>query len=119
MPGEPPVMLVSVALMAAEPLTRNDSDEPLAVRVSVVPAASGAVGAEEPSCVQLPLARLNSMSRGLPLFHQYSPRYRFWPPFWARTAGPIHWPPLSWVAVTEICGTGRSSRSPGCGCHPS
>ena len=25
----------------------------------------------------------------------------FWPPFWVRTAGPIHWPPLSWVEVTS------------------
>src|SRR5579872_4360672 len=103
MPGAPPVMLVSVALMAGEPLTRNDSVGPLAVRVRVVPAARGAVGAEKPSWVQLPLVRLNSMSRGLPLFHQYRPRYRSWPPFWARTAGPIHWPALSWVAVMEIC----------------
>ena len=26
-----------------------------------------------------------------------------WPPFWLRTAGPIHSPPLSWVEVTSIC----------------
>src|SRR5579862_6808329 len=102
-PGAPPVRVVSVALMATAPLTRNDSVEPLAVSVRVVPAASGLVATVEPSPVQLPLVRLNSMSWGLPPFHQYRPRYRFWPPFWARTAGPIHWPPLSWVPVTETC----------------
>src|ERR1700749_3791253 len=101
MAGSPAVRLLSVAVTRTAPLTVKDRLGPGPLRRSWLPAARGAVGAE-PSWVQLPACRLNSMSWGLPLFQKYRPRYRFWPPFWALTAGPTHCHPLNWVAVTSI-----------------
>jgi hypothetical protein len=68
MPGAPPVTLVSVTVMTAEPLSRNEIVDPVAVSLSVVPAASALTGCDVPSWVKLPDVRLYSISRGDPLF---------------------------------------------------
>ena len=70
MPGAPPVRLVSVAVMTGEPLSRNETVEPVAVSLSVAPAASPLVGYDEPSWVKLPEVRLYSRSCGDPLFQK-------------------------------------------------
>ena len=70
MPGAPPVKLVSMAVISTTPFSENESAEPVTVRFNWVPAARGPVEWEEPSWDQLPLISLNSISSGLPLFHQ-------------------------------------------------
>src|ERR1700759_5304222 len=103
MPGAPPVRLASGTVMEGEPLRRNEIGKSLAVSPSVAPAASPLTGYDAPSWVKSPEVRLYSRSCGDPLFQKYMPRYRFWPLFWDRTAGPIHWPPVSCVEVTCTC----------------
>ena len=70
MPGAPPVRLVSVTVMTGEPLRRNEIVEPVAVSLSVAPAASSLVEYDEPSWVQLPEVRLYSRSWGDPPFQK-------------------------------------------------
>ena len=70
MAGAPPVKEVSVAVTSTTPFSENESVEPVTVRFNWVPAARAPDGWAEPSCVQLPLTSLNSISSGLPLFHQ-------------------------------------------------
>ena len=67
MPGAPPVMLLSVAVIFATPFSRNEI---------VLPTASPPAGSRPPAArcytccqlVQLPAGRLNSISSGLPEF---------------------------------------------------
>ena len=68
-PGAPPVRVVSVAVMAVVPFTAKVRVGPVALRLKVVPAASGLVG-DAPSWAQLPLSRTNSISSGLPPFQK-------------------------------------------------
>ena len=69
-PGAPPVMLVSVAVIRLTPFWRNEMVEPTALSCSVVPAASAPELYELPSWIQVPALRLYSRSCGLPLFQK-------------------------------------------------
>ncbi len=65
MPGAPAVKLGSVAVISGVPFTEKARVLPRATRVKVVPAGSAGVEYDNPSWVQAPLMRSNSMSSGL------------------------------------------------------
>ncbi len=57
-PGAPPAMLLSVALIRTTPFTRNEIVEPTAVSCNCVPAASAPEFEELPSWIHVPALRL-------------------------------------------------------------
>ena len=98
-PGAPPVRVVSVAVMAVVPFSAKVRVEPVALRVRVVPAASALPGRQRPAG-PVAVVPQEQHQLGAAAVPEVDADVEVGPPAWARTAGPIHWPPVSWVEVT-------------------